>query len=125
METRRALCPSTYRGSQHVGTPRVGFRVDVVGAVATDGSKHVLNAQVAVRAPCCRKFYDVCWLPNQCPECHNENETHPLLKSTELAFLCKKCRRAFRKDMTEYEPADEFCPHCDNQYVCGNTDAGH
>ena len=35
----------------------------------------------------------------------------------ELAFICKKCRRAFRKDMARYEQADEFCPHCDNHYV--------
>ncbi|WFD33510.1 hypothetical protein MCUN1_000323 [Malassezia cuniculi] len=35
----------------------------------------------------------------------------------ELAFICKKCRRAFRKDMSQYEGADEYCPHCDNHYV--------
>jgi hypothetical protein len=50
-----------------------------------------------------------------------------------MAFLCKKvqlrlnkrdktgpdmqCKKAFRKDMTTYEEADEYCPHCDNQYV--------
>jgi hypothetical protein len=49
-----------------------------------------------------------------------------------MAFLCKKvskhlgtgksradgkCKKAFRKDMTAYEEADEYCPHCDNQYV--------
>ncbi|KAK1925933.1 hypothetical protein DB88DRAFT_509579 [Papiliotrema laurentii] len=27
------------------------------------------------------------------------------------------CKKAFRKDMTTYEEADEFCPHCDNHYV--------
>lgn len=32
--------------------------------------------------------------------------------------MCKKCKKAFRKDMTEYEEADEYCPNCDNQYVC-------
>lgn len=53
----------------------------------------------------------------QCPECHSETQDHPLAKTTELAFLCKKCRRAFRKDMAQYEQADEFCPHCDNHYV--------
>lgn len=73
-------------------------------------SKHVLNAQVAVRAPCCRRFFD-------CPECHAETQDHPLAKTLELAFVCKKCRRAFRKDMTRFEAADEFCPHCDNHYV--------
>lgn len=53
----------------------------------------------------------------QCPQCHDEQESHPLAKTTELAFLCKKCRRAFRKDMAVYEPEDEYCPHCDNHYV--------
>ena len=24
-------------------------------------SKHILNAQVAIRAPCCKKFFDVSW----------------------------------------------------------------
>lgn len=57
------------------------------------------------------------YLMTQCPECHAETQTHPLAKTTELAFLCKKCRRAFRKDMAVYEQADEYCPHCDNHYV--------
>jgi len=54
----------------------------------------------------------------------------------EMAFLCKKvsnnsgicaskangeCKKAFRKDMTAYEEADEYCPHCDNQYVSRST----
>ncbi|AFR98562.2 zinc finger protein [Cryptococcus neoformans C23] len=72
--------------------------------------KHILNAQVAIRAPCCKKFFD-------CPQCHAETQDHPLRKTMEMAFLCKKCKKAFRKDMTEYEEADEYCPHCDNQYV--------
>ncbi|WVO25054.1 uncharacterized protein IAS62_006439 [Cryptococcus decagattii] len=72
--------------------------------------KHILNAQVAIRAPCCKKFFD-------CPQCHAESQDHPLRKTMEMAFLCKKCKKAFRKDMTEYEEADEYCPHCDNQYV--------
>lgn len=35
----------------------------------------------------------------------------------EMVFMCKKCRKAFRKDMETYEDSDEFCPHCDNHYV--------
>lgn len=31
--------------------------------------------------------------------------------------MCKKCRKAFRKDMTKYEESDEYCPNCDNHYV--------
>jgi len=59
--------------------------------------KHVLNAQVAVRAPCCRKWFE-------CPECHREASDHPLKKTNELVFACKKCKKVFRKDAT-YAPA--------------------
>jgi len=31
--------------------------------------------------------------------------------------MCKKCKKAFRKDMSEYDESDEYCPHCDNHYV--------
>ena len=53
----------------------------------------------------------------QCPECHAESQDHMLRKTIEMAFICKKCRKAFRKDLTQYEESDEFCPHCDNHYV--------
>ncbi|EIM81759.1 uncharacterized protein STEHIDRAFT_161924 [Stereum hirsutum FP-91666 SS1] len=72
--------------------------------------KHVLNAQVSIRAPCCKQWYD-------CPECHAEAQSHPLAKATEMVFICKKCKKAFRKDMAEYDESDEYCPHCDNHYV--------
>ncbi|WVF69078.1 hypothetical protein IAT40_003852 [Kwoniella sp. CBS 6097] len=72
--------------------------------------KHILNAQVAIRAPCCKKFFD-------CPECHAETQDHNLRKTLEMTFLCKKCKKAFRKDMDAYEESDEYCPHCDNHYV--------
>merc|ERR1712043_97208 len=35
----------------------------------------------------------------------------------EMVFLCKKCKRAFRKNVEEFEEADEYCPHCDNHYM--------
>ena len=74
-------------------------------------SKHVLNAQVAIRSPCCRQWFD-------CAECHAEAmPTHKLAKTMEMTFMCKSCRRAFRKDMSAYEESDEYCPHCDNHYV--------
>lgn len=38
-----------------------------------------------------------------------------------MAFICKKCRKAFRKDLTQYEDSDEYCPHCDNHYVSAYT----
>lgn len=59
--------------------------------------KHVLNAQVAVRAPCCKRWFD-------CPECHAEQTDHELLKTTEMVFACKKCKKCFRKDMKYVSP---------------------
>ncbi|KAG5722638.1 hypothetical protein E4T56_gene7554 [Termitomyces sp. T112] len=73
-------------------------------------SKHILNAQVAIRAPCCKQWYD-------CAECHSETQNHQLAKTMEMVFMCKKCKKAFRKDMSSYEESDEYCPHCDNHYV--------
>ncbi|KAJ5586676.1 uncharacterized protein N7459_002441 [Penicillium hispanicum] len=95
--------------------------------------KHILNAQVAIRSPCCRKWFD-------CAECHQEQEAHMLQKSQEMVFACKKCKKCFRKDAAEFEErytcptnssgenlmkidsfpsssSDEFCPHCDNHFV--------
>ncbi|PWN24126.1 hypothetical protein BCV69DRAFT_280028 [Microstroma glucosiphilum] len=72
--------------------------------------KHILNAQVTVRAPCCQRFFD-------CPQCHAESSDHPLRKTTEMAFVCKACKRAFRKDLSVFEESDEYCPWCDNCYV--------
>ncbi|KAG8681633.1 hypothetical protein FRC09_017349 [Ceratobasidium sp. 395] len=34
-----------------------------------------------------------------------------------MVFMCKKCRKAFRKDMTRFEESDEYCPHCDNHFI--------
>ena len=34
-----------------------------------------------------------------------------------MVFACKKCKKAFRKDVQQYEESDEYCPHCDNHYV--------
>lgn len=73
-------------------------------------SKHILNAQVSIRSPCCRKWFD-------CAECHQETEAHPLKQQFEMVFACKKCKKCFRKDAQEFEEADEFCPHCDNHFV--------
>ncbi|OHW93333.1 zinc finger protein [Colletotrichum incanum] len=72
--------------------------------------KHILNAQVAIRSPCCKKWFD-------CADCHHEQEKHPLMQSIEMVFACKKCKKCFRKDATEFEESDEYCPHCDNHFV--------
>ncbi|KAI9610017.1 hypothetical protein H4Q26_007011 [Puccinia striiformis f. sp. tritici PST-130] len=73
--------------------------------------KHILNAQVSIRAQCCRKWFD-------CAECHVEQEPdHKLFKSTEMVMMCKKCKKPFRKIVEEFEESDEYCPHCDNHYI--------
>ncbi|KAL2357985.1 hypothetical protein BJ546DRAFT_835502 [Cryomyces antarcticus] len=73
-------------------------------------SKHILNAQVSIRSPCCRKWFD-------CAECHQETSDHPLLQRHDMTFACKKCKKCFRKDTQQFEESDEFCPHCDNHFV--------
>merc|ERR1712224_632899 len=80
--------------------------------------KHILNAQVSIRAPCCRKWFD-------CPECHAETQDHELERTIEMVMVCKKCKKVFRKDINEdFEEADEFCPHCDNQYIIEAKEKG-
>lgn len=92
-------------------------------------SKHILNAQVAIRSPCCasaipkmtiriaadearigKRWFD-------CAQCHHEQESHDLLQTLEMTFACKKCKKCFRKDAQEFEDSDEYCPHCDNHFV--------
>jgi len=34
-----------------------------------------------------------------------------------MTFICKKCKKAFRKNTKEWEDSDEFCPNCDNHFV--------
>ena len=63
---------------------------------------------------CCKQWFD-------CAACHAETQDHPLRKTLEMAFMCKKCKKAFRKDMGNYEESDEYCPHCDNHYVSNIT----
>lgn len=60
--------------------------------------------------PSGKKWFD-------CPECHQEQESHPLLQSFEMTFVCKKCKKCFRKDAREFEESDEYCPHCDNHFI--------
>lgn len=82
----------------------------------TPGSKHILNAQVAIRAPCCRRWYD-------CAECHAETESHPISQRIDMVFACKKCKKCFRKDGEDFEESDEYCPHCDNHFVLDAVEA--
>ena len=74
--------------------------------------KHILNAQVTLR------YYDGNWY--DCPLCFlEENGVYPDMQriGTEMVFACKVCKKCFRKDMTQFEEPDEYCPHCGNCYV--------
>ena len=71
--------------------------------------KHILNAQVQIRASCCKKWFD-------CAVCHAESQDHDITKSPEMVFACKKWKKVFRKDMEFFEEADEYCPGCDNHF---------
>lgn len=65
--------------------------------------KHILNVQAAIRAPCCKKWFD-------CSDCHNEMSDHDLKKTTDMVFACKVCKKVFRKDMLTFEcnVSDQF-----------------
>ncbi|KAJ5251271.1 hypothetical protein N7489_001681 [Penicillium chrysogenum] len=63
--------------------------------------KHILNAQVAIRSHCCRKWFD-------CAECHQESESHMLPKERRDEAKWQRANFAF---------SDEYCPHCDNHFV--------
>jgi len=43
-----------------------------------------------------RKWFD-------CAQCHGEQENHELMRTMEMTFVCKKCKKAFRKNMDEFE----------------------
>lgn len=107
----RKIAESTH---QHSRQYVVCVEFNVIGVVqyklTTTPSKHILNAQVAIRSPCCRQWFD-------CAECHAEKQDHELKGATEMIFACKKCRKVFRKDMETFEESDEYCPHCDNHFV--------
>merc|ERR1712226_259619 len=78
------------------------FKFFQIKIFLTKMCKHILNAQVSIRAPCCRKWFD-------CPLCHDETQDHELERSLEMVF---------RKEVNEdFEEADEYCPNCDNHYI--------
>ncbi|KAH7552905.1 hypothetical protein BM1_07878 [Bipolaris maydis] len=60
-------------------------------------------------------YYGKKWF--DCAQCHEEQSNHPLMQTFDMTFICKKCKKAFRKDAREFEDADEYCPHCDNHFV--------
>lgn len=68
-------------------------------------TRALLLPQFSFRAPCCNRWFD-------CSECHFELSDHAITAATELAFVCKRCRGAFRKDLTKLGPEDDSCPHC-------------
>jgi uncharacterized CHY-type Zn-finger protein len=71
---------------------------------------HILNAQVSVRAPCCNKWFE-------CVECHDIFMDHQMTHASTISFACLSCGMGFRKDLQLFGDKDEFCPHCENQYI--------
>ena len=95
---------------------RLAFGATVCLFSSLDGvgrmCKHLLNAQVSIR------YYNGNWY--DCPLCFFEEVgEYPDMKrmGTEMVFACKKCKKCFRKDMSQFEEPDEYCPHCDNHFV--------
>jgi uncharacterized CHY-type Zn-finger protein len=43
-----------------------------------------------------------------CAECHAEQADHALTQTFDMTFICKKCKKAFRKDAREFEDAWVF-----------------
>lgn len=41
----------------------------------------------------------------------------------EITLVCKSCKKAFRKDLTDFDETDSFCPYCDNEYVFPSVSA--
>jgi hypothetical protein len=40
-----------------------------------------------------------------------ETEDHEIMKSPEIILACKKCKKVFRKDVSqEFDECDEYCP---------------
>ncbi|KAF1795597.1 Zinc finger, CHY-type [Phytophthora cactorum] len=72
--------------------------------------KHIPNAQASLCIPCCNRWFD-------CSECHFELSDHRQQSAAEMAFICKQCRKPFRKDLTAFDEEDESCPHCGNGLI--------
>lgn len=52
---------------------------------------------------------------------HEENEDHILQKTVEITLICKSCKKAFRKDLSDFDETDQYCPFCDNEFVFPST----
>jgi uncharacterized CHY-type Zn-finger protein len=74
--------------------------------------RNLQNAQVSFYATCCDKWFDTVLR-------HNEMQGHAFQRTLVISLFCKVCKGFFRKDLTAFVEDDEFCPHCDNQFVVG------
>jgi uncharacterized CHY-type Zn-finger protein len=63
------------------------------------------TVQVFVQAPCCNGWYE-------CPECHDEVESHPMAFSKIIRMTCKSCTRCFDRDLTLFTEGDKCCSNC-------------
>mmetsp|Transcript_4030 Transcript_4030/g.6245 ORF Transcript_4030/g.6245 Transcript_4030/m.6245 type:complete len:114 (-) Transcript_4030:60-401(-) len=73
--------------------------------------RHVLNSQVYIQSPCCKKWFE-------CSECHDENVvTHSFKFAPKLRFVCKNCRSCFFRHFKHLSERDKQCPVCGNRWI--------
>ncbi len=54
---------------------------------------------------------------------HDLDKYYLNIRTTEMVFACKKCKKVFRKDLSSFVEEDEYCPGCDNHYyIIAETD---
>ena len=102
---------ATVAEADHLGLGKRGqkssFREHYLGVAP---GRNVKNAQVSFYASCCDKWFDTVLR-------HNEMQGHAFQRTLVISLFCKACKGFFRKDLTAFVEDDEFCPHCDNQFV--------
>ncbi|USP72908.1 hypothetical protein yc1106_00182 [Curvularia clavata] len=107
------MCPPAdpIHAANTFSTPRSpSARPAVCRPFAQETSKYQHGGAFADGKCAGKKWFD-------CAQCHEEQTNHPLMQTFDMTFICKKCKKAFRKDAREFEDADEYCPHCDNHFV--------
>ncbi|CAN0101484.1 unnamed protein product, partial [Phaeothamnion confervicola] len=73
--------------------------------------KHILNARVKIRSPCCNEFYE-------CSECHDEAERHVQAPPADITtFSCNCCSGIFFVTLSTFDERDKRCPHCKILFV--------
>ena len=96
------------------------------GVIAVgDMCPHIPNVQVTIRSA--RNPGLVMWF--DCPLCYEarfpgrrfepfpQTEDPNPADAAVVTMACKACKKVFKKDMSHFEEADEYCPRCGNHFV--------